>query len=420
MRAFLDIPADSPFSLQNLPFGVFSTADNPTARVGVAVGDWVLDLAVLQRAGLFDGPWLRERLVFAQPALNAFMVLGRPAWREARQRLQDLLRADNPALRDDEALRARALWRREAVTMHLPATIGDYTDFYASREHATTVGALLRGPDSALQPNWLHLPVAYHSRASSVVVSGTDIRRPWGQIHPEGAPGPIMEPTRQLDFELEMAYFVGPGNPLGAPIPIEQAAEHIFGLVLMNDWSARDIQRWEYRPLGPFLGKSFATSISPWVVTLEALEPFRVPGPHQEPEPLPYLRRREHRAYDVHLEVHLQSDRMERPQIIARSNHRYLYWDICQQLAHHTSNGCNLRPGDLLGSGTISGPTPEAGGSLLEVTRLGERPIRLEGGDARRFLADGDRVTMTGWCQGDGYRVGFGEVTARILPARAG
>jgi fumarylacetoacetase len=266
-------------------------------------------------------------------------------------------------------------------------------------------------------PNWLHLPVAYHGRASSVVVSGTDVRRPKGQTKADDAAALTFGPSRSLDFELEMGFFVGPGNALGQPIPIEQAAEHIFGLVLVNDWSARDIQKWEYQPLGPFLAKNFATTISPWVVTLDALEPFRTAGPVQDPEPLPYLRSPGPWAYDIHLEVHLQTTEMDRPHCICRSNLKHLYWNICQQLAHHTVNGCNLRPGDLLASGTISGPAPDSYGSLLELAWKGTKPIVLPSGEKRSFLQDGDRVTLTGWCQGAGYRIGFGEAAGRILPA---
>jgi fumarylacetoacetase len=417
LRAFLPVAAESHFPIQNLPYGVFRWPHGGEPRVGVAIGDWVLDLAALEAAGLFRGPELRGRPVFGQPALNLFMSLGRPAWTEARATISRLLRADEPTLRDDAALRQRALAPRAAVEMLLPAEIGDYTDFYSSREHATNVGTMLRGPDSALMANWLHLPVAYHGRASSVVVSGTDLRRPRGQVKPADAPAPLFVPSRSVDFELEMAFFIGPGNRLGRPIPVEKAAEHIFGLVLLNDWSARDVQAWEYQPLGPFLAKNFGTSISPWVVTLDALEPFRVAGPVQEPPPLPYLRTTGPWAYDIHLEVHLQTERMNRPQRLCASNHKYLYWNICQQLAHHTVNGCNLRPGDLLASGTISGPTPDSYGSLLELAWRGSKPVALPGGETRSFLQDGDRVTLTGWCQGQGYRVGFGEVTGRILPA---
>jgi fumarylacetoacetase len=321
-------------------------------------------------------------------------------------------------LRDNAALRAEALIPRDGVEMVLPVDIGDYTDFYSSREHATNVGIMLRGPDHALNPNWLYLPVAYHGRASSVVVSGTDLHRPRGQTKADSAPAPTFGPSRNLDFELELGCFIGPGNELGQPIPVGQTRDHIFGMVLVNDWSARDIQKWEYVPLGPFLSKSFGTSISPWVVTLDALEPFRTAGPVQDPKPMSYLQIAGAQAFDIHLEIWLQGERMEHAQRISVSNAKSLYWNVAQQLAHHTVNGCNARPGDLLASGTISGPTPDSYGSLLELAWKGTKPLLFPNQETRVFLQDGDRVTMTGWCQGAGYRVGFGEVTGRILPAK--
>jgi fumarylacetoacetase len=415
LRSFVPVTPDSHFPIQNLPYGVFRRGGEPP-RVGVAIGDQVLDLALLEEHGLLDVPSLRGRRVFAAPALNAFMALGPAAWDEARIRISRLLRADEPPLRDNAALRERALVPAADVQLLLPADVGDYTDFYSSREHATNVGTMLRGPENALNPNWLHLPVAYHGRASSLVVSGTDICRPRGQVKPANAPAPAFGPSRSLDFELELGFFVGPGNELGRPIPVAEADEHLFGMVLVNDWSARDIQAWEYVPLGPFLAKNFATSVSPWVVPMTALEPFRVPGPVQEPPPLPYLRTTGDWAYDVRLEVYLLWALGCRPERVCASNARFLYWNVCQQLAHHTSNGCNVRPGDLLATGTISGPTPVSYGSLLELSWRGSRPLQLPGGATRTFLEDGDQVTMTGWCQGQGYRVGFGEVTGRVLP----
>ncbi len=417
LRSWLPVAVDSHFPIQNLPYGIFRPRPGDVPRVGVAIGDNVLDLAVLEAAGLLDTPALRGRGVFGQASLNDFMALGRPAWREARTAISDLLRHDQPALRDNTELRASALVPQAAAELLLPAVIGDYTDFYSSREHATNVGIMMRGPDNALQPNWLHLPVAYHGRASSVVISGTDVRRPRGQTKPQEAAAPTFGPTRSLDFELEMGFFIGPGNALGQPIPIEQAPEHIFGMVLVNDWSARDIQRWEYVPLGPFLAKNFATTISPWVVTLDALEPFRIAGPKQDPVPLPYLRTPGNWTFDINLEVRLLAATMDRPSPISRSNAKHLYWNVCQQLAHHTVNGCNLQPGDLLASGTISGPTPDSYGSLLELAWKGTKPITLPSGEKRVFLQDGDQVTLTGWCQGQGYRIGFGEATGLIVPA---
>lgn len=419
----IEIATDSPFSIHTLPYGVFRPSAAEPARVGVAIGDWVLDLAALETAGLFDGPALRGRGVFNQPALNLFMALGRPAWDEARRRLQALL---GDAVSNHTPLTpavARALRPIQSVVMLLPAAIGDYTDFYSSREHATNVGTMFRGPEQALMPNWLHLPIAYHGRASTVMAGNTTLTRPNGQTLPPGADGPVFGPTAELDFELEVGFFIGPGSRPGEPIAIGDASDHIFGLALVNDWSARDIQRWEYRPLGPFLSKSFATFISPWVVPLAALEPFRCPGPPQHPAPLPYLRHKEEWAFDINLQATLQSAAMRTaglpPLVISRTNFRYLYWSMAQQLAHHASNGCALRPGDLLASGTISGPTPDSCGSLLELTWGGQRPLELPTGETRRFLEDGDCLALSGWAERGDYRVGFGEVAADIAPAGA-
>ncbi len=416
LKSFIDVAPDAHFPIQNLPYGVFTPRPHAVPRVGVAIGDFVLDLSVLEERGLFKHPAIRSHRPFSNPSLNEFMGMGKDVWKAARARISRLLRAETPTLRDDAELREQALLPMASVEMLLPAEIGDYTDFYSSKEHATNVGTMFRGKENALMPNWLYLPVGYHGRASSVIVSGVDVRRPCGQTKPDDGP-PRFGPTRLLDFELEMGFFVGPGNPLGERIDIAHAADHIFGFVLVNDWSARDIQKWEYVPLGPFLGKNFATTVSPWVVTLEALEPFRTEGPAQDPEPLPYLRSEPRRAYDVHLEVALQPETAGTPHTLCRSNFRYMYWNVCQQLAHHTVNGCNARPGDLMASGTISGPTEDSYGSLLELTWRGTKPITLPNGETRTFIADGDRVLMTGWAQGRGYRIGFGEAAARVLPA---
>jgi fumarylacetoacetase len=397
------------FPLGNLPFGVFSPAAGGDPRIGAAFGDGILDVRAALGAGLLPGLPPDLAAALAAPVLNPLMALGRPAWREARERIREVLVAGKGPLVPMAGAR-----------MLLPAAIGDYTDFYSSREHATNVGVMFRGVDNALMPNWLHLPVGYHGRASSVIVSGTDFRRPRGQLCPDETGPPVYGPTKLLDIELEVGFFIGPGNPLGEPIPIDRAEEHVFGLVLVNDWSARDIQKWEYQPLGPFLGKSFATSISPWVVPLDALEPFRRAGPRQEPEPLPYLRAPGPGAFDIDLAVDLLAAGEREPLTICRSNFRHLYWSMAQQIAHHTVNGCNLRPGDLLASGTISGPTPDSYGSLLEITWRGTKPIRLPSGAERRFLADGDRITMSGFCARDGLRLGFGEVTGQVLPALGG
>ncbi|XP_017534502.3 fumarylacetoacetase isoform X2 [Manis javanica] len=414
--SFVPVPEGCDFPIHNLPYGVFSTAGHPRPRIGVAIGDEILDLSVIKH--LFTGPVLsRHQDVFDQPALNSFMGLGQAAWREARAFLQKLLSAREARLRDDAELRKCAFTSQAAAVMHLPATIGDYTDFYSSRQHATNVGIMFRGEENALMPNWLYLPVGYHGRASSVVVSGTPIRRPVGQMRPDDSKPPVYGASRLLDIELEMGFFVGPGNKLGEPIPISKAHEHIFGMVLMNDWSARDIQKWEYVPLGPFLGKSLGTTISPWVVPMDALMPFAVPNPKQDPPPLPYLRHDQPYTFDINLSVALKGEGMSQAATICRSNFKHMYWTMLQQLVHHSSNGCNLRPGDLLASGTISGPTPESFGSMLELSWRGTRAIELGSGHTRKFLLDGDEVIITGYCQGDSHRIGFGQCAGKVLPA---
>ncbi|XP_070809834.1 fumarylacetoacetase isoform X2 [Pituophis catenifer annectens] len=414
--SFIKVDENSHFPIQNLPYGIFSTQDKPRHRIGVAIGDQVLDLNAVKH--LFDGPVLsKQHHVFEQSTLNAFMALGWEAWTEARSWLQKILSDKEPTLRDNAELRKRAFIPQASAVMHLPAEIGDYTDFYSSRQHATNVGMMFRGKETALMPNWLHLPVGYHGRASSVVISGTPIRRPVGQICPNDSKSPLLSASKRLDIELEMAFFVGPGNTLGVPIPIGEAHKHIFGMVLMNDWSARDIQKWEYVPLGPFLGKSFGTTISPWVVTMEALMPFALPNPIQDPKPLPYLCDDQPYTFDINLFVAIKGDGMNKPVNICQSNFK-MYWTMKQQLTHHTVNGCNLRPGDLLASGTISGPEPENFGSMLELSWNGTKSINLGHDQSRTFLQDGDEVIMTGYCQGKGHRIGFGECSGKILPAR--
>lgn len=420
LRSFVDVPAGHDFPIQNLPYGVFKRPDDEKPHCGVRIGEQILDLKVLEHDGFFRRTALGEQHVFCKQSLNKFMSFGPAVWREIRAQISQLLRHDNPELRDNKTLRQRALIPVERVEMHLPAEVGDYTDFYSSKEHATNVGTMFRGRENALMPNWVWIPVGYHGRSSSLVVSGTPVRRPCGQTKADDADKPGFGPSRLLDFELEMGFFVGPGNPLGRPIPISRAQEHIFGLVLVNDWSARDIQKWEYVPLGPFLAKNFATTLSPWVVTLEALEPFRCDGPPQDPPPLEYLRppTAARTTFDIRLEVALQPAGGE-PAVVCRSNFRHLYWSMAQQLAHHTVNGCNARPGDLMASGTISGPTPDSYGSLLELAWRGERPLSLPGGQSRRFLQNGDTVTFRGWCEGSDYRVGFGECSGTVLPAES-
>lgn len=418
LNSFIDIAPTSHFPLENLPWGVFSLPPQAQPRIGVRLGDWVIDTAVLQHHGFFDGPHLQQTAVFQQPQLNSFMALGQPAWQEARATLQQLFAADNPTLRDDPHLLAQLLHPITAVQMHLPAHIGDYTDFYSSEHHARNVGLMFRPDDEPLLPNWKHLPVAYHGRSSSIVLSGSQIPRPWGQQLAPGQSQPHFAPSRELDFELEVGFFIGLGNQLGQPIPIEQAMSHIFGLVLVNDWSARDLQRWEYRPLGPFLAKNFATSISPWIVTLDALAPFQLPVPPQTPRPLPYLQPAQH-SYDIELAVSLQTAVDGPTHPISRTNFRHLYWSMAQQLAHHAVNGCQLRPGDLLASGTISSPEPTGYGSLLELSWRGTRPLTLPDGRVRTFLEDGDQLTIEGWCQASDHRIGFGQLSGKIATAVA-
>ena len=412
LQSFLEITADHPFSIQNLPYGIFSVAGR-SARVGAAIGDYVLDLKLLEERGL-----LPQSGVFGESSLNPLMEKGAAAWRQLRESIQELLDERNPRVRDDRSLREQVLIPIQQIMLHFPVQVGDYTDFYSSKQHASNVGAMFRGKENALLPNWLHLPVAYHGRSSSLVLSGASIRRPYGQIKRADESQPQFEPSREMDFELEVGAFIGTGNRLGEPIPVGRAHEHLFGLVLVNDWSVRDVQRWEYAPLGPFLAKNIGTSVSPWVVTMDALEPFRIKGPIQQPQPLPYLRHGEARSYDINLEVGLQAVSMRSPATICQTNFRNLYWDTNQQIAHHTTNGCNLRTGDLLASGTISGDERESFGSLLELAWGGKNPIELPNGEKRTFLEDGDTVIMTGYAQGDGFRVGFGEVRGTILKAR--
>jgi len=404
---------DCPFPIQNLPYGVFSTGARGTKRAGVAIGDNVLDLAVLEAAGLLP----TDRGVFDQPSINSFMGLGDDAWRLTRRAISALLAAGNPALRDDRALRAKALVPLSDAVLHRPIEVAGFTDFYSSREHATNVGTMFRGAGNALMPNWLYIPLAYNGRASTVVVSGTEVRRPLGQIKPPGTDAPVFSPCRKLDFELEVGTIVGTPSVMGQPVTVEQAGRMIFGYVIVNDWSARDIQLWEYRPLGPFQSKAFATTISPWIVTREALEPFRVEGPKQDPAPLPYLLQDGPQNYDVNLTAALKPDGADRATTVCKTNFRHMYWSSAQQLAHHAISGCAMGTGDLLGSGTISGNEPDSLGCLLELTWDGEKRLQLETGGTRSFIEDGDTLVMTGWCQGDGYGIGFGEAAGRVLPA---
>jgi len=399
------IPPTSDFTLHNLPWGIFSMPGE-SPRVGIAVGDHILDLSKVGELGLFDF----DASVFYEDVLNPFMALGKEVTSRARTQVQGWLKSKDGPLTN----RPDLFEDRLTATMHLPVRIGDYTDFYSSIEHATNVGKLYRDPDNALLPNWRHLPVGYHGRASSIVVSGTPIRRPSGQVKTKAMDRPEFRASQNLDFELEMGFLIGQDSTLGEPIPVGQAEDYIFGLVLFNDWSARDIQKWEYVPLGPFLGKNFASSMSPWVVPLEALEPFRIAGPVQDPEVLPYLRSEGLNNYDLHLEVSITPK--DGPEtIVSRSNFGYMYWNMAQQLAHHTVNGCNVRVGDLMASGTISGKDAASYGSLLEISEGGKKPFLLADGSERTFLEDGDTVVMRGWGEKDGVRVGFGAVHGQVI-----
>ncbi|MFQ3453830.1 fumarylacetoacetase [Bradyrhizobium sp. UFLA01-814] len=414
LRSFIDVAPTCDFPIQNLPYGVFSSKDGLAPRVGVAIGDYVLDLWELEQDSRLDvGPLG----VFSQPSLNAFMALGPKVWSATRARISELLRSDHPELRDNRELWARALVPMADVRLYMPFAVSGYTDFYSSKEHATNVGVMFRGKDNALQPNWLHMPIGYNGRASTVVVGGTKVRRPRGQLKPPTAEVPSFGACKRLDFELEMGVVVGQASPMGEMLTEKQAEEMIFGFVILNDWSARDIQQWEYVPLGPFQAKAFATSISPWVVTREALEPFRVQGPAQQPEPLAYLKQTQPNNYDLQLDVALRTGAMNEAKTICSTNFKYMYWSSVQQLVHHASSGCAMNVGDLLGSGTISGPEKHQRGSLLEISWNGTEPVELASGVTRSFLENGDSLVMRGWCQGDGYRVGFGEVEGTIVAA---
>jgi len=417
LQSWLPVSPESDFPIQNLPFGSFSTPD-AGPRIGIAIGDRILDLHNAAGAGFFDD--CCDRALLRAPLLNPFLAAGPDVWTLVRRRISNLLRIDGDArLREGNA--DRFLIKRDDAALRVPMEIGDYVDFYSSIEHATNLGRLFRPEAEPLLPNWKWLPVGYHGRSATIVIDGTPIRRPRGQRKPPGAAEPEFGPTRRLDIELEMGFVVGPGNELGRPVPIHGAGNHIFGFVLVNDWSARDIQAWEYQPLGPFLGKSFATTISPWIVTLEALEPFRVAAKPQVPPPLEYLKT-DGSSYAVDLAVDLQTEDMRErgmpPQRISQTSFRDIYWTAAQQLAHATVNGAATRPGDLYASGTISGSAPGSQGSLIELTWNGERPIKLPDGETRTFLEDGDEVTLHGWCEKPGARrIGFGAARGRIEAA---
>lgn len=419
LTSFIDIAADSDFSIHNLPYGIFSDAKDATGnnnrRAGVAIGKHVLDLSVLEAEGLLSltgGPY------FDQPTLNAFIDSGRDNWTKARSTIQTLLSADIDTLRDNKDLQAKALFKQADVTMHLPVHVPGFTDFYSSKEHATNVGTMFRDPKNALLANWTEMPVGYNGRASTVIVSGTDVIRPSGQLKPNPDERPIFSPCKRLDFELETAFVVGRGNDIGQPIAVDAAADHIFGMVLLNDWSARDIQKWEYVPLGPFNAKTFASEVSPWIVTMDALAPFKTACPTQEPKPLAYLNEKDsNNSFDINLSVELLPENSDEATVVCETNFKYMYWSMAQQLTHHTITGCKVEIGDMMGSGTISGPTPDSYGSMLEIAWNATKPVTLKGGETRSFIEDGDTVIMKGYSEKDGIRVGFGEVRGKVLPA---
>ena len=413
-KTWITTTPDTDFPIQNIPFGVFMTKED-MVTIGTRIGNTAIDLSALHQLGYLDGLELPHD-VFLQDTLNDFITLGRPSWRQVRNRIAEIFDVENDKLQNNEAHKDKILFPTESVQMLMPVFTQDYTDFYSSKEHAMNVGIMFRGKENALMPNWLHMPIGYHGRSSSIIVSGENIHRPKGQMMPKDADKPVYGPCKALDIELEMAFITSDGKHLGESISTKEAEDYIFGMVIFNDWSARDIQRWEYQPLGPFLGKNFASSISPWVVTLDALEPYRVEGPTQNPEPLDYLKTEGAKTFDINLEVYLTPENST-PNKICTSNFKHLYWNMSQQLAHHTVNGCNINVGDMMASGTISGPTEDSFGSLLELSWAGSKPIALNDGSTRTYLKDGDSITMKGYSEKDGLRIGFGEVTAKILPA---
>ncbi|MEY3237039.1 MAG: fumarylacetoacetase [Bacteroidota bacterium] len=415
LKSWVEVPTNSDFSIQNLPFGIIKTP-NLTPRVAIRIGDKVLDLKTLFVLGYLENlPY--ELGDFDSEYLNKMMKRGKKATRDLRNRISKLLDINQDDLQKNQHHVDQVLLAVESVEMCMPIQIGDYTDFYSSKEHATNVGVMFRDPANALLPNWLWIPVGYHGRASSVVLSGQSIYRPKGQVKPVETEDPIFAPSSQLDFELEMGFFTYDGKPLGDSISTAEAEEYIFGMCLFNDWSARDIQKWEYIPLGPFLAKNFASSISAWIVTLDAMEPFKVESPEQTPEVLSYLKFDGLKSYDINLEVAIEPENAQET-VISRSNFKYMYWNMAQQLAHHTVNGCNVRSGDLMGSGTISGPTEDSYGSMLELAWKGTKPLKMNDGTERKFILDRDTVIMRGYSEKDGVRVGFGEVSTKVLPAK--
>ncbi len=414
LKSWIEVDENCDFPIQNLPFGIFKTQSS-SPRVGVAIGDQVLDLAVLNKLGYLNNLKI-DNSVFINQYLNDLMALGKPTCSSLRQRISDLLNENSAELRDNKEAREKALQYISNVQMLMPVRVGDYTDFYSSIDHATNVGTMFRDPANALLPNWKHLPVGYHGRASSIIISGTNFHRPKGQTKSADAEVPVFGPCKSLDFELEVAFVIGKPTSLGESVSTADADDYIFGLALFNDWSARDIQTWEYVPLGPFLAKNFASTVSPWIVTLEALEPFRTAGYTQEPKVLPYLEYAGDKNIDIKLEVSIQPENSTET-AICHSNYKFMYWTMEQQLAHHTVNGCNINIGDMMASGTISGPTPNSFGSMLELSWKGTKPLKLNDGRERKFINDNDTVIMRGYCKKDKVRIGFGEARGKVLPA---
>jgi fumarylacetoacetase len=412
-KTWIETLPNTDFPIQNIPFGVFLTRDD-VITIGTRIGDTAIDLGALHQLGYFEGIPLTDD-IFLQDSLNDFISDGKKTWRLVRNRIAEIFDAKNNSLKNNEKHRQEVLFSLDEIEMQLPVRIGDYTDFYSSIEHATNVGKMFRDPENALLPNWLHMPVGYHGRSSSIIPSGIPVHRPQGQKLTNGAKEPIFGPSRLVDFELEMAFITTDANQLGEPIPVEEAEDYIFGMVLFNDWSARDIQKWEYVPLGPFLGKNFASSISPWIVTLDALEPYRTDGPKPIKKQLPYLQSKGKKSFDINLEVAIQPEKAEET-VVSKSNFKHMYWTMAQQLTHHTINGCPVNSGDLMGSGTLSGPTPDSYGSMLELSWRGEKPLQLNEGGSRKFIDDNDTVIMRGYCKKNGVRIGFGEVSTKLLP----
>lgn len=415
LKSWIEVDKNSDFPIQNIPFGIFKI-DNDHCRVGSRIGDNVIDLHALYVLGYLENLPFEEG-DFKTDKLNGLMKKGKAATTALRNRLSKLFTVEFKDLQNNKHHVDQVLFDNKEVVMLMPVNVGDYTDFYSSKEHATNVGTMFRDPANALLPNWLWIPVGYHGRASSIVVSGQDIYRPKGQIKPKADEDPIYAPTRRLDFELETAFITFDGKPMGDSISTEEAEDYIFGKVLFNDWSARDIQKWEYVPLGPFLAKNFASSISPWIVTLDALQPFKIAGEVQDPKVLSYLEYSGNKHYDINLQVLIQPENGEE-NIICKSNYKHMYWNMSQQLAHHTVNGCNMRCGDMLASGTISGNQPDSFGSMLELSWNGTKPLQLSDGSTRTFIEDNDTVIMRGYAEKDGVRIGFGEVSTKVLPAK--